>query len=1619
MSADDFQSKYASVMESMLKSAVAETTKLFETMVDELKAEISRIKKENEDLKTRCSQFENGKSQTTAVESEPPPRLSDRSEKRDTAVQCDLVPFRTMLVEQCQPPRNSSLQNQPQQSYEEKDYGLREHNYGIHGEGNSQTDCYDDSSLQSVLTSCGEVSNAGLPQTATCGTENEGPLIDQEHSTGEMPKKYEADLELPHLAGDESSQAVQDQSSGPKHSEDNTEGGLVSTEEQPVMTAEELSVVEAVEKQQPSVAPEQCQREVDTVVNELADVSPQQHAEPFEGHTQQNKVAHGELKDGIAEASSGPVSRRRGRPPKKRKHLQEPVKDVLESPATVVATLQDEVNYPTVMEKVGAECPQAPPVKLTNTSSIITPSEKERVNTAMRDVGNSKIGSLPISTSSLTMGCSAEKEKTGETQQLAPYTEVSSASETVNSTAEKSQQEQSDHHRPRRTSVTLQDAMLLVEAMNRSSEENGSLYSPKRTAEPPQSPPAPHGYTLQTVDEILAEPLKKVQLPVQTLEASGSLFLTGSAAQPQQMIKILGAYPKVTNSTQTNKAQAHMEDGSKRQHIVTHYLDTVTRPLPSSTAAGQTNPQSQQHHPHLLKTYPAPSETSNVGPHKIIVVPRLVPSLIHHKIASLSPSRLPTFMSTVMAPQNHILPPPAAIPHTTPSLCPQKTIHVSSRNMLPIVLSKSTDQQLGVIPPQKMRITVPRYVPPVVSRTILLTREQASAKPATAVKVSSIPMMSLTQELTASVVAKTLANADYHSKSPKQTSSVSETTNEPTETCSSLKMSVPAGKQPGLVSPTQQKLSPMVRLTKLPFSVSMKESVLVSSELPNRRFETPTLLNEGTQVQVSSMVISTQPPEMPVVSTNICPSLNDKCVSEDTSQISEEQNNFQEMALSSSETRAVLEEPPTMVMAPEKSTEAVSKTEPSASNFMEEEISNTDQDCVQPNEANTEDKQPSTPIQLTPITPKDTPDPGLQITKTQFLAQLAVLPVVQGPEKASPKDCADKRASSSETCTGGKKRLEENSLVARLRSHLKNHSQARRTKTNPEASTETDTSTVSPNKLVSDPGKVNEVTPISSKKPGMVEDFTTLNKTTNGSTSIGSRRTGLCKDAVRPKRSVSEPTSRSTTESSPRRVYLGRDCAGTKSTKSTYSSLNPKSAGLTSDSVSLKQTKSTSVSPKRLSSTRESGHHKSSAVSSSTSRSIGTCTNPRLSSPELISLNRKRSTITQDNSSIKKIKRESSAFSPKRRTTTSVRAKIETCSPVVTCSKLSKQGVSPRQTAESPHAKKLGLVQDGTTPKKSTRLLNAKKLAKAAKAKSIAKMKKSNLSKLQSGTKTSRLAENQAGCESVKKLTTKAVWIPPRIPASKTPSAGGKRPKLTRSPKSQNLKVVYPPSHTLSPIPVKAPPIVSPLQPLSVIGGRLLKHQCGECGRVLSSSAALESHVSLHTGRRPFSCTLCGKSFPDSKGLKRHGRVHRNGRIHNCQQCGKGFVYRFGLTKHLQMVHSKIKPFVCQVCNKGFFTKRDVEAHIRIHTGEKPFHCNLCEKKFTRRVELNVHLRWHNGEKRHWCPYCGKGFLDLNNLKRHKYIHTGEKPHSCPHCPKHFKQSGHLKKHVKNVHKIQ
>ncbi|XP_042340992.1 uncharacterized protein LOC121941992 isoform X2 [Plectropomus leopardus] len=1704
MSADDFQTKYSSVMESMLKAAIAETTKLFETMVDELKAEISRIKRENEDLKRRCSLFENARNQPslTSRQGESVAGPNGGCDRRDRAVQCgellwplpiaNLVPFRTVLVEQCQPLRHSSFQNQERQcSYEGIGYSLQDHNYG---EGTAQM-AFLLVKQESVLKQeeveptvvCELVlsDKAGSTQAASGGMENERPLINQECSTQEIPllqkdEETRVDMKLPCLGMDSNLQGAQNQSSELGHSlvisfaalKDNieedfevsqkileTEEDLLTSNNHPVMVAQLQPEVEPLEKEQPSMVAQQCQREDKTSMNEQADGTLQEHANvqctealstPF------NKGnACAELKSGMAEGEAiaqpdSSVRRRRGRPPKKSKCLNE-------------------------------------------------------------------IGSLAISVASLS------RPKPSESQQLsmemeegtiqAPSTVISSATETLNTPTVQP--------RERHSSVTLQDAILLVEAMNQSTAQN-AFSSPQRMAAPRHTQGSPHVGTLQTVDEVPAEP-QTPQLHVETHKAAGSLSVTKPSTATQSSIEKQGAVPTAADATPNNGAEAHIKGViPKQQHTLTP-SNTASTSVLSLTAAVQTNVQSlQQHSSHpLITSASAHSKPDEAVSHKVIVMPRSASSFIPQKIAPLSPTQLPTVVSKVVASQRNSLiqgSTAAGLPLRTTSLSSgsQKTIYVTPRK------ATSKDLQSGTSTHPKITIIIPRQVSAVASRkhqqTIVLTAKQESAKSAAAVTMSSPQLISLPQESGVSVDTQTASdeiailltekrdNTLDKLESPKHTASLSETSTEP---FSSLNMSHGQVSPPGF----EQKLSAVVRLTRLPFPVSAKEAVFVS-ELPrDDSSETQSGLQEGTtQEKLSSLVISRQSSETLALSTDTCPSFSRVSTSQLT-----EPNDIQEKVSLPFENSTTLEKSlnsrpftPSKVSAYvfESSTIDKDLSEPPDVSGTAGEL-NSDKEII--SFAMKDALPDDPPIHLTSITNKDASDPHLQMTKAQFLAQLAVSPITQDTKKASSNDSVGATASCSAISTSYKKSLQKNTLVARLRSHLKTHLQSRRTETNQERHTEIETCHVNPKKprlVKEDPNDKDTTTgpiPISLKNPRVAEDITYLK--TSDATPISPRRSGLCKQCDRPKQTVVKPTSVSSrrfsathesTSVSSMRCSSSRDGVGSKTKKTNYvsrrrtnslipktkkSSLSPKRSNSTKESdspknkksasvspgrsgltkenanpkktknipvhlrrvssardgaspkkgVSPKSTKTTSVSPKRTSWTRNDASPKktkSTSVSPRMSSLSKKATSPKVSSNESTSLCRRRCTLPKDVSITTQIKTESNSFSPGYSTTSDVGSAkttaCETSSPSVRWLKLAKDGNSSRNTGGSTPAKKSRLIQDDGGPENSSRVVNAKKLAQAEKDKTVAKIKNSSQSNLQNEAKISEMREKHASCDAVRKCTARAVWTPPTMVTNgKTPPAGGKRASLLpakkeiSAPKSQDHTVVYPPSVSLFPIPVRAPPVVSPLQPLSVIGRRLLKNQCGECGRVLSSIAALESHVSLHRGRRPFSCTLCGKSFPDSKGLKRHGRVHRNGRIHVCQQCGKGFVYSFGLTKHLQMVHSRIKPFICQICNKGFFTRRDVEAHIRMHTGEKPFHCNLCEKKFARRVELNVHLRWHNGEKRHWCPFCGKGFLDFNNLKRHKYIHTGEKPHSCPHCPKQFTQSGHLKKHVRNVHKIQ
>ena len=79
--------------------------------------------------------------------------------------------------------------------------------------------------------------------------------------------------------------------------------------------------------------------------------------------------------------------------------------------------------------------------------------------------------------------------------------------------------------------------------------------------------------------------------------------------------------------------------------------------------------------------------------------------------------------------------------------------------------------------------------------------------------------------------------------------------------------------------------------------------------------------------------------------------------------------------------------------------------------------------------------------------------------------------------------------------------------------------------------------------------------------------------------------------------------------------------------------------------------------------------------------------------------------------------------------------------------------------------------------------------------------------------------------------------------------------------------------------------------------------------------------------------------------------------------------------------------------------------------GERPFQCNMCEKSFRDRSELNRHSRRHTGDLPYKCATCGKGFLRRERFVTHTRIHTGEKPFVCGVCNRGYRDKRELKKH--------
>ncbi|KAF4531549.1 hypothetical protein B566_EDAN015513 [Ephemera danica] len=143
-------------------------------------------------------------------------------------------------------------------------------------------------------------------------------------------------------------------------------------------------------------------------------------------------------------------------------------------------------------------------------------------------------------------------------------------------------------------------------------------------------------------------------------------------------------------------------------------------------------------------------------------------------------------------------------------------------------------------------------------------------------------------------------------------------------------------------------------------------------------------------------------------------------------------------------------------------------------------------------------------------------------------------------------------------------------------------------------------------------------------------------------------------------------------------------------------------------------------------------------------------------------------------------------------------------------------------------------------------------------------------------------------------------------------------------------------------------------------------------------------HRMKHSKDRPFICEICGKGFCGPYDLKHHMTAHEKPKI-QCNLCGKKFKWPGNLTDHVHYVHSaNTKRLQCDKCPSKFKSKSNLNAHKeRMHTNIK-YRCKICNIPIKTAHYLRVHLRLkHASVQKFECKMCQRSFSLLWVLNKH------------------------------------
>ena len=112
-------------------------------------------------------------------------------------------------------------------------------------------------------------------------------------------------------------------------------------------------------------------------------------------------------------------------------------------------------------------------------------------------------------------------------------------------------------------------------------------------------------------------------------------------------------------------------------------------------------------------------------------------------------------------------------------------------------------------------------------------------------------------------------------------------------------------------------------------------------------------------------------------------------------------------------------------------------------------------------------------------------------------------------------------------------------------------------------------------------------------------------------------------------------------------------------------------------------------------------------------------------------------------------------------------------------------------------------------------------------------------------------------------------------------------------------------------------------------------------------------------------CQLCDKRFFHKKDLERHMKSTHFNRFYTCNDCSKNFVHEYLYKKHRNSSCGNVKDTYFECISDG------------------------CSRKFKEKRFMNEHYkRDHKGRMEMYCMNCQKGFRHRSTYYRHKNINV-------------------------------